>query len=196
MFTRFLIPCAVLFLLIQASLAQETPKRNIYFGDTHLHTNYSPDAYLIENRSADPDTAYRFAKGEAVIHPYTRAKIQIGTPLDFLVVSDHSEYMGVIQMLFEKDPAVANTEFGKLFLDLAAQGKEAEAFAHLIGSVNKNEAIEDLNTESIRKSVWTEIIQRLPRNEFISGEDKKYGHNNHGRNRDTRVCASQEGLSD
>ena len=64
-------------------------------GDTHLHTSYSPDAYLMQNRSADPDTAYRYAKGYPVVHPYHRARIQIETPLDFLVVSDHGEFMGV-----------------------------------------------------------------------------------------------------
>ena len=61
----------------------------VFFGDTHLHTSYSPDAYLMQNRSADPDTAYRYARGLPVVHPYHRAKIQIGTPLDFLVVADH-----------------------------------------------------------------------------------------------------------
>ena len=61
--------------------AQET---NLYWGDTHLHTNLSPDSYLLGNRSASPDTAYRFAKGYPVVHPYNRAKIQIGTPLDFV----------------------------------------------------------------------------------------------------------------
>ncbi|MHC4447940.1 MAG: DUF3604 domain-containing protein, partial [Planctomycetota bacterium] len=47
-------------------------KTNVYFGDTHLHTSYSPDAYLMGNQSADPDTAYRYAKGYPVIHPLHR----------------------------------------------------------------------------------------------------------------------------
>ncbi len=70
--------------------------KNVYWGDTHLHTSYSPDAFLMQNRSADPDTAYRYARGLPVIHPLHRARIQIGTPLDFLVVSDHAEFMGVV----------------------------------------------------------------------------------------------------
>src|SRR5210317_1386153 len=82
----------------------------LYWGDTHLHTSYSPDAYLMQNRSADPDTAYRYAKGYPVVHPYHKARIQIGTPLDFLVVSDHGEFMGVIPMLFSGDERVASTE--------------------------------------------------------------------------------------
>ena len=71
----------------------------VYWGDTHLHTSYSLDAFLSLNYSADPDTAYRWAKGQPVIHPYTRAKVKIDEPLDFLVVSDHAEAMGVIRAI-------------------------------------------------------------------------------------------------
>ena len=56
------------------------PVRQVYFGDTHLHTSYSFDAFLNGNRSADPDTAYRWAKGLPVIHPYHRARVRIQTP--------------------------------------------------------------------------------------------------------------------
>ena len=59
------------------------------WGDTHLHTSYSFDAFLNGNRTADPETAYRYARGYPVIHPYNRTRVQIGTPLD-LVVSDHA----------------------------------------------------------------------------------------------------------
>ena len=69
----------------------------VYFGDTHLHTSYSFDAFLNNNHSADPDTAYRWAKGQPVIHPYNRARVQLQTPLDFLVVSDHAEMLGVMK---------------------------------------------------------------------------------------------------
>jgi hypothetical protein len=74
----------------------------LLWGDTHLHTSNSFDAYLNRNMSADPATAYRFAKGLPVIHPYHRARVQIGTPLDFLVVADHAEYLGVIRYIIER----------------------------------------------------------------------------------------------
>lgn len=72
---------------------------DVYFGDTHLHTSYSFDAFLNNNFSADPDTAFRWAKGQPVIHPYNRARVQIDTPLDFLVVSDHAEMLGVMKAI-------------------------------------------------------------------------------------------------
>ncbi len=88
---------AILGCTSQAFAADE--QTNLYWGDTHLHTSYSFDAFLNKNQSADPDTAYRWAKGKPVIHPYTNSRIQIETPLDFLVVSDHAEGMGVIRAI-------------------------------------------------------------------------------------------------
>ena len=84
----------------QMSFAEQySEDTQVLFGDTHLHTSYSLDAFLNRNQSADPDTAYRWAKGLPVIHPYHRAKVQIKTPLDFLVVADHAEIMGVIRAI-------------------------------------------------------------------------------------------------
>ena len=102
-----------------ATSAGANALNNLYWGDTHLHTSYSPDAYLMQNRSADPDTAYRYAKGYPVVHPYHKARIQIGTPLDFLVVSDHAEFMGVVPMVLQGDPRVSDTETGKRYLQMA-----------------------------------------------------------------------------
>ena len=81
----------------------------LYWGDTHLHTSNSFDAFLNLNESADPDTAYRWARGMPVIHPYTQARVRIGTPLDFLVVSDHAEAMGVLRAI-----ANGNEQLGEL----------------------------------------------------------------------------------
>ena len=77
-------------------------ERQLLWGDTHLHSSNSFDAFLNNNHSADPDTAYRYAKGLPVIHPSTRTRVQIDTPLDFLVVSDHAEYLGVMRHIIER----------------------------------------------------------------------------------------------
>jgi hypothetical protein len=63
----------------------------LLWGDTHVHTSASADAHRLGNRSADPNTAYRWAKGLPVVEPYTQARVQLERPLDFLVVTDHAE---------------------------------------------------------------------------------------------------------
>ena len=75
-------------------------QRRLLWGDTHVHTSYSFDAFLNGNRTADPDVAYRYAKGLPVIHPYNRTRVRIETPLDFLVVSDHAEFYGGIRDIY------------------------------------------------------------------------------------------------
>ncbi|MEH6584798.1 MAG: DUF3604 domain-containing protein, partial [Halioglobus sp.] len=75
--------------------------RQLYWGDTHVHSSNSFDAYLGFNRSVDPATAYRYAQGLPVIHPYHRARVQIETPLDFLVVADHAELIGTLRTIDE-----------------------------------------------------------------------------------------------
>jgi hypothetical protein len=145
--------------MLGAADAGQAEPTQLFWGDTHLHTSWSPDAYLMQNRSAGPDTAYRYAMGLPVVHPYTKAKIQIETPLDFLVVSDHGEYMGVIPMIFHDDPRVAGSETAKRFRALADEGKEGAAFQILIGQVNAGKSDPQLDSPEINRYVWNEIMK-------------------------------------
>ena len=73
------------------SAVPENPLKNAYFGETHVHTSFSLDAYIGGNRIT-PDGAYRFAKGEDVT--VNGQRHNIGRPLDWVAVSDHAEFIG------------------------------------------------------------------------------------------------------
>jgi len=71
------------------------PERNAYFGDVHVHTKYSFDAYVF-GVTASPDDAYKYAKGQGISHPLG-FEMKLREPLDFYSVTDHGFYMGMIQ---------------------------------------------------------------------------------------------------
>ena len=128
--------CSFLAATFTPAVAQGNPDE-LLWGDTHLHTNLSTDAYFLGNYTADADTAYRFAKGEPAIHPRHRAKVQLETPLDFLAVTDHSQMLGLpYSLLTLKDPRVANTRLGKRLIELNESGRAGDAFGLFIFGLN------------------------------------------------------------
>lgn len=103
----------VLLLIVQTmAMADDIDSSNkpslLLWGDTHLHTNNSFDAFLNGNKSVSPDDAYRFAQGQPVIHAYNRTRVQLETPLDFLVVSDHAEFLGGIKDIYNDGIGLEN----------------------------------------------------------------------------------------
>jgi len=101
--------------------AQDFPG-NLYWGDFHLHTNISSDAYGFGDLLT-PETAYRFAKGETVISN-TGQPARLSRPLDFLMISDHAEYMGVSAMLDNRGDELGKSDIGQRWLELL-KGKES-----------------------------------------------------------------------
>jgi hypothetical protein len=89
-------------------------ERQAFFGDLHIHTMYSFDAFLGSVRTT-PDDAYRYAKGEPIDHP-AGMKIRLGgPPLDFLMVADHAKFLGVFAaQLDPKSPIADHPESGQL----------------------------------------------------------------------------------
>ncbi|HSP96294.1 MAG TPA: DUF3604 domain-containing protein [Candidatus Dormibacteraeota bacterium] len=79
---------------IGPALAQPNPDRDAYFGDEHIHTSWSMDAWLMGNRLTGPDDALKYAQGQTIKHPLGY-DITIDTPMDWMGVTDHSEYVGV-----------------------------------------------------------------------------------------------------
>ena len=96
-------------------LRQDYPN-NVYWGDTHVHTYLSPDAYPLGSRIT-PDQAYRFAKGETILAS-GGDKVRLSRPLDFLMVADHAENMGVMPRLAAGDPRLLKTEDGQRYFKL------------------------------------------------------------------------------
>ena len=86
----------------------------LLWGDTHLHTYLSNDANGMGNKSLTPDHAYRFAKGEP-IRGYNGLAARLDRPLDFLVIADHAENMGVMAKLGQGNSYLESTEFGKTY---------------------------------------------------------------------------------
>lgn len=94
-----------------SAYAEKNYPMNVYWGDTHIHTRVSLDAGTGGVRFG-PEEAYRFAKGEEIeVADGLRAKLH--RPLDFLVVSDHAEYLGIAPMILAADPELLATEGGR-----------------------------------------------------------------------------------
>ena len=91
--------------------ADRSEATEVFWGDTHVHSSWSPDAGAGGNTSITPDLAYQFARGDTIT-AHNGTRIGLRRPLDFLVVSDHSEYMGLYPMLEQKLPALLETEVG------------------------------------------------------------------------------------
>ncbi len=95
-----------------AAAQERAPERNAYFGETHIHTSWSVDAWLFGNRIAGPDQAYRYAQGQSIKHPMGY-DIRIETPLDFMGVTDHAEYVGAAREANTPDSAFGKTPDGQ-----------------------------------------------------------------------------------
>lgn len=143
--------------------ASATPTQ-VYWGDTHLHTSYSGDAFAMGDETADPDTAYRFAKGQPVIHPYSRVRVQLERPLDFLVVADHAEYMGLMQLVRDKSPLLENSDIGKQLVQMWDEKGSKAVYYNAAGSIVKGAPYEELLTQAIRQPIWDKIIDAAETN--------------------------------
>jgi len=106
------------------------PLHNVYFGEQHLHTSSSPDAFAFGTR-ATPDDAYRFAQGEPITLATGNRTVQKSTPYDWVAVTDHAEYLGVMPMLLDPESPMQDTPMGKMM----AAGKGNEAFQALFDSI-------------------------------------------------------------
>src|SRR6516165_3145033 len=108
---------------------REYPTRP-FFGDTHVHTSFSMDAGAF-GAVLGPKDAYRFARGEQVISN-TGQPVKLSRPLDFLVVTDHSDNMGFITDLMAGKPELLADPKGREWYDEIQAGKGADAAMDII----------------------------------------------------------------
>ena len=126
----------------------------VLFGDTHLHTNYSPDAGLL-GTTLSVDDAYRFGRGETVVSN-TGQRVQLVRPLDFLFVTDHAEYIGLAPMIRDSDPVLLADPFGKKLYDLFNSGREMEGFRLVLDDATAGKS--SFSSDDATRSIWNTFV--------------------------------------
>jgi hypothetical protein len=127
----------------------------VYWGDTHLHTSYSTDSGMLGN-TLGPEEAYRFARGEEVLSA-AGMRARLIRPLDFLVVADHAENLGLAPMIAESNSELLKNEWGRMVHDMVKAGDGRGAFQQWLEdavTVNKD----PINNRKMTRTVWERQI--------------------------------------
>lgn len=124
----------------------------VLFGDTHLHTKLSTDAGMI-GTTLGPDDAYRVSRGETVTSNLGM-KVKLIRPLDFLVVADHAENLGLADFIERSDPIILGNKTGKKWHDMVKAGKGYDAFLEWLraGSTDL------INEPQMAESMWAQVV--------------------------------------
>ncbi len=133
----------------------EGKDRKALFGELHIHTKWSFDAYLFNTR-ATPDDAYEFAKGKPLAHPLGET-FQLSRPLDFMAVTDHAFYLGVMaKMGDETHPLSKHPLAAKI--NSPDPDVMSSAFGDIIRASRMGRPMKALEDPQIRRETWDEII--------------------------------------
>lgn len=164
------------------------PLKNAYFGDLHVHTRNSFDAYIFNVR-ADPDDAYRYAQGATIRHAYGFDVRLHDAPLDFMAVTDHAEYLGVLPAIATPGHPFSRVPYaGELFsTDLTVVNA---AFRRFGDSLRAGQRIPDFVDMEPTRSAWRQNVDAAQRHyqpgrfttfigyEFTSAPDGRNLHRN------------------
>ncbi len=171
--------CVTPHLVAETPPVSVNPLRQVYYGDLHLHTSYSLDTYLGGAMGVDPDTAYRFARGEVV--DFMGQPMRRREPLDFLAVTDHIEGLGVANALDDPESRLSRSAAGKAlravvdamtgadgradvenFLDKPREYADLLTLSQAYAWGRKNELPEDLRPAST--AAWARSVEHANRN--------------------------------
>ena len=142
------------------SVGQNYPKE-VFFGDTHLHTRNSADAWSMGNLNLTPGDAYRFAQGSPVL-AHNGMQVQLRRPLDFLVVSDHAEYLGAFYRFNVNDSLITKTDVGRQWQTYVEEGDLAKFFGAFVNSMRNPEEDPALPA-AVRQTVWSGVAKTADR---------------------------------
>ena len=130
-------------------------ERNAYFGDLHVHTMYSFDAFIFGTTSS-PDDAYEFAKGGTLTHP-AGFDMSLDTPLDFYGVSDHAFYLGVLRQMADPSTEISKHPAAAGMSTLGGSDDRGSKFGAILAFMRSGRG-EEINDPSIRKEAWDDIV--------------------------------------
>jgi hypothetical protein len=133
----------------------------VLWGDSHLHTMLSMDAGAFGNRLG-LDDAYRFTKGEEVISS-SGQQVRLSRPLDWLVIADHSDGMGVFSMMLNQDPEIMQYPDGRRWSSMVREGRGGEAAMELIGKFSQGTLEWSSADPKMMKPVWQQVIEAAER---------------------------------
>lgn len=148
-----------------APLRADYPQTPLW-GDTHLHTRLSQDAYAF-GVTLESEQAYRFAKGEVITATHGQSA-RLARPLDFLVIADHANGMGSMAALEKGHPALMKSPMLRSWKKLLEQGG-AKAGLQISEEGRMKGWPDELNDRSILAPAWQEVVAAAER------------HNNPGR---------------
>lgn len=143
---------ALALLVSTSALADPNPDRDVFFGEQHLHTSWSFDAYIFGDTKSTPADAYNYAKGKPLRHALG-FEMKIEQPLDWMAVTDHSEYVGVVQQAADPSTALAKSALGKE-LQVKTPADIQRIYLMLGRTMTSNEPIKELVSPEIMSSVW------------------------------------------
>lgn len=131
---------------------ERNPDREAYFGETHVHTSWSFDAFIFGNHVTGPADSYKYFKGETIKHPLGY-DIKIETPLDFAGVTDHSEYVGTVRLSNDPNSPISKLPIAsKLVVHDAADIQRI--YLWLGTAMIEGKPIKELLVPSIVRTVW------------------------------------------
>lgn len=144
--------------IVENPVRRADPERSLFWGDLHIHTSLSTDAFTMGVRSL-PDDAYIFAKGGEIEHGAGYG-IRISRPLDFAAVTDHSEYLGVMRSL-NPDLPLSRRDLRTRLLNDSPLRNTLAYLRSVLGFDLKSIAVD--NADDISRVAWQDVIAAAER---------------------------------